>query len=183
MKVFSIVKTLDSNFIVKYKETWFELEENNNSKPDEEEQKVILYVFMELYEKTLANIIDELNNNIFKSDDDTFIPICYFVLSQLFIQVLEGVIYLHKHDPQLIHRDLKPPNILINKELDGRFVKIADYDLLTIHEFAEQTHSNNVGTLNYIAPEVSRSKIYDTKADVYSLGAIMDYLLDLNLNK
>jgi hypothetical protein len=175
MKVFSIVKTLDSNFIVKYKETWFELEEN--------EQKAILYVYMDLYEKTLAHIIDELNNKNFKSDDDTFIPICYFVLSQLFIQVLEGVIYLHKHDPQLIHRDLKPSNILINKELDGRFVKIADYDLLTIHEFAEQTHSNNVGTLNYIAPEVSRGKIYDTKADVFSLGAIMDYLLDLNLNK
>ncbi len=104
-------------------------------------------------------------------------------MSQLFIQVLEGVIYLHKHDPQLIHRDLKPSNILINKELDGRFVKLADFDLLTIHEFAEQTHSNNVGTFNYIAPEVSRGTKYDTKADVYSLGTIMENLFDLNVNK
>jgi hypothetical protein len=182
MKVFSIVITLDSNFIVKFKETWFELEENNNIEP---ERKAILYIYMDLYEETLAHIINELNNKIFKldDDDDTFKSICYFVLSQLFIQLLEGVIYLHKHYPPLIHRDLKPSNILINKELDGRFVKLADFDLLTIHEFAEQTHSNNVGTFNYIAPEVSKGKNYNTKADVYSLGAIMEYLFNLNLNK
>jgi serine/threonine protein kinase len=63
-------------------------------------------------------------------------PLGYYISSELFIEILESVDYLHKQ--KVIHRDLKPTNVLIT---NGRFVKIADFGLATIHEFERQSHT------------------------------------------
>jgi serine/threonine protein kinase len=58
-------------------------------------------------------------------------------------------------------------------------VKIADFGLATIHKFVEQTHKSDVEHIEYLAPEVFNGGIYDTRADIYSLGIILNGLFDI----
>jgi serine/threonine-protein kinase ULK/ATG1 len=60
-------------------------------------------------------------------------------------------------------------------------VKIADFGLMAIHNFSEQSHTIDKGTPKYMAPEVINNKKYDTKADIYSLGVIFLNLFDLEI--
>jgi serine/threonine protein kinase len=104
-----------------------------------------------------------------------------YIASELFLEILKGVSYLHSNKKhQVIHRDLKPENILISYGENGSFVRIADFGLATFHEFSDQSHTQNRGTGEYRAPEV-RTKKYDTKADLYSLGIIASELFNIDL--
>jgi serine/threonine protein kinase len=78
-----------------------------------------------------------------------------------------GIGYLH--DKGIVHRDLKPGNVFIE---DG-VVKIGDYGLskfITASRRSGQTES--VGTVHYMAPEISRGK-YDREIDIYAAGIIL----------
>jgi serine/threonine protein kinase len=77
---------------------------------------------------------------------------------------------------------LKPANILITDGINGRFVKLADFGLSVIHEFNDESHTQLLGTLKYMAPEVITSRKYDTKADIYSIGRIVEELFFLKDN-
>ncbi len=76
-------------------------------------------------------------------------PLVYYISSELFIEILESVDHFHKQ--KVIHIDLKPTNILITDGMNGRFVKIADFGLATIHEFEGQSHTKYSGTPKYRA--------------------------------
>jgi serine/threonine protein kinase len=89
-------------------------------------------------------------------------------------EIIECVNYLHGRN--VIHRDLKPANIFITNGTNGRFVKLADFGLSVIHEDIGQSHTQESGTNKYMAPEVMRSRKYDTKVDIYSLGIIAEEL-------
>jgi serine/threonine protein kinase len=106
----------------------------------------------------------------------------FYVSCELLKEIAEGLNFLHKHEPQIIHRDLKPSNILITHGIKQRFVKIADLGLVAIHKFAEQTHTQELGTPKYMAPEVLSGRSYDTKSDIYSLGVITQELFDIDIN-
>lgn len=85
------------------------------------------------------------------------------------LQCAEGVDYLHNMKPKaLIHRDLKPPNLLL--ERNGRLLKICDFgtacDLKTYM-------TNNKGSAAWMAPEVFEGSNYTEKCDVYSWGIIL----------
>jgi serine/threonine protein kinase len=67
--------------------------------------------------------------------------------------------------------------------MNGRFVKIADFGLATIHEFDGQTHTKYRGTQKYVAPEVLNSRKYDTKVDIYSLGFVLQELFNIDINE
>jgi serine/threonine protein kinase len=82
----------------------------------------------------------------------------------------------------IIHRDLKPANILITDGINGRFVKLADFGISVIHQYIDETHTQFSGTLQYMAPEVIKSRKYDTKADIYSIGIIAEELFFLKDN-
>jgi alpha-tubulin suppressor-like RCC1 family protein len=180
IKISQLLRKQKNEYLVDYKKTWIE---ESDDLLDGSERNVILYILMDLFEKTLDEILNEIRNLELKSENETYFPICYFVFCQIFIQVLEGVNYLHEQNPPLIHRDLNPKNILLDKKLSGRFVKIADFNLSTLHEFAEQSHTKDVGAPKYTAPEVIRSREYGIKADIYSLGVIMENLFDLDVNR
>jgi calcium-dependent protein kinase len=132
---------------------------------------------MELCDTTLENIMYEMEKDSNFKVDGILTPIGYYIASQLFIEILECVQHLHKHN--IIHRDLKPDNIMLKwNRHNKRFIKICDFGLIAVHAFTEQLHSSNRGQIKYMAPEVD-SKIYDIKADIYSLGVIFQQLLDV----
>jgi serine/threonine protein kinase len=109
-------------------------------------------------------------------------PIGYYIASQLLIEILQSVQYLY--DIDIIHRDLNPYNIMLNNESKRKtFIRVVDFGLMAIHEYADQAHSSNKGNIDYIAPEVFDENNYNTKADIYSLGVILSQLFDINIQE
>ncbi|WP_088069540.1 Stk1 family PASTA domain-containing Ser/Thr kinase [Gottfriedia luciferensis] len=81
----------------------------------------------------------------------------------------------HAHHFQIVHRDIKPQNILINK--DGN-VKVTDFGIATASTAATITQTNSVlGSVHYLSPEQARGGVANKKSDIYSLGIVMFELL------
>jgi calcium/calmodulin-dependent protein kinase I len=135
---------------------------------------------MELCLHTLKEIIIKLNEELNQKPFKFLSQLGYYIASELFIEVLECVSYLHKQN--IIHRDLKPSNILVTDGSNGRFLKLADFGLAVFHNSEDQTHTQGLGTMKYIAPEVLSSRNYDEKSDIYSLGVIIQDLFNIDLN-
>ncbi|CAK9277912.1 unnamed protein product, partial [Sphagnum jensenii] len=81
-------------------------------------------------------------------------------------QILRGLLYLHSHDPPIIHRDLKCDNIFVNGN-QGE-VKIGDLGLAAILRQAHAAHSV-IGTPEFMAPELYEEE-YNELVDIYSFG-------------
>lgn len=73
------------------------------------------------------------------------------------------------HRLKVVHRDLKPQNILINERCD---VKIVDFGISKMNTMSDLTRTGTVfGTPQYLAPELFRSSRADPRSDIYALGA------------
>ncbi|KAI9259901.1 serine/threonine-protein kinase pef1 [Sporodiniella umbellata] len=84
-------------------------------------------------------------------------------------QLLSGIAYCHNN--RVLHRDLKPQNLLINKNLQ---LKLGDFGLARAFGIPVNTFSNEVVTLWYRAPDVLLgSRMYSTSIDIWSAGCIM----------
>ena len=157
-----------------------QVSKRNHHKREEENKRLRLYIQMEYCSgKSLKNQyfggLRKLNSK---------------EIFNMFNQILNGLNYIHQCN--LVHRDLKLENILINRK---GILKISDFGLATIinkysHEqkqrlnktsrnivnrlskFKESELSFEIGTPLYFAPELQSSK-YDKKVDVYSLGIIL----------
>jgi serine/threonine protein kinase len=92
------------------------------------------------------------------------------VFQPIFLEILQGVKTLHKHD--IIHRDLKPSNIMITGSGD---IKILDFGLAKELCDEEKTSSlgDIIGTPLYISPEQVLNKDIDERSDLYQLGVIL----------
>ncbi|KAK4493563.1 hypothetical protein RD792_017800 [Penstemon davidsonii] len=90
-------------------------------------------------------------------------------------QILEGLSYLHRHDPPVIHRDLKCDNIFINGN-QGE-VKIGDLGLAAILQQARSAHSV-IGTPEFMAPELYEEE-YNELVDIYAFGMCLLELVTL----
>jgi serine/threonine protein kinase len=135
---------------------------------------------MECCCESLNEVIKQLSNELMGNNSEIMKTLCYFICCELLTEIIECVDYLHR--TKIIHRDLKPANILITDGINGRFVKLADFGLSVIHEFNDQSHTKCSGTFDYMAPEVMRTRKYDTKADIFSLGKIVENLFFLKNN-
>jgi len=83
-------------------------------------------------------------------------------------QLLKGISVVHEH--RILHRDLKPQNLLISKKGD---LKLADFGLARAFGIPVRGYSNEVVTLWYRAPDVLLgSKKYSTEIDIWSAGCI-----------
>ncbi|MDY6085588.1 MAG: Stk1 family PASTA domain-containing Ser/Thr kinase [Peptoniphilaceae bacterium] len=75
------------------------------------------------------------------------------------------------HDRDLVHRDVKPANILITK---GGDIKVTDFGIARITSSSTVTFTNNIlGTVHYISPEQAKGEPVDVKSDIYSLGVVL----------
>lgn len=81
----------------------------------------------------------------------------------------------HAHQNQIVHRDIKPQNILM--DADGN-VKISDFGIAMALSATSYTQTNSVlGTVHYLSPEQARGGAANKKSDIYSLGIVMFELL------
>ncbi len=79
----------------------------------------------------------------------------------------------HAHSRGIIHRDIKPQNIMLLK--DGT-IKVADFGIAAL-ENEMQESGQAVGSIHYIAPEQARGENPDARSDIYSLGIVMYEML------
>ncbi len=88
-------------------------------------------------------------------------------LSKYIIQVVEALQYLHKRN--VVHRDIKPENVLLF--LDGT-VKLTDFGFAIEIKPGEKI-TKQVGTLDYLSPEIVEGRSYDHTTDIWSLGVMI----------
>lgn len=86
------------------------------------------------------------------------------------IETTKGLEQLHNGDPQIVHRDLKSLNLLVNEKWE---VKVCDFGLSRFNTDSNmKTLVQMRGTFAYCAPEVYFGEQFSTKSDVYSIGII-----------
>ncbi|MDU2585129.1 MAG: protein kinase, partial [Anaerococcus prevotii] len=122
------------------------------------EGRKIYYIVMEYVEgQTLKDLIDEEGK---LSNHD---------IIDYSVQIAQAL--KSAHSSGIIHRDIKPQNILIDK---FGLAKVTDFGIARVSSNATITYTSSIlGTVHYISPEQAKGKIVDEKSDLYSLGAVM----------
>ncbi|TCT16948.1 serine/threonine-protein kinase [Natranaerovirga pectinivora] len=119
--------------------------------------KNVYYIVMELIEGiTLKEYIKEKGS---LSTEETI---------NLAIQVASGIEHAHKN--HIIHRDIKPQNIIISS---NGVAKVTDFGIARAASSVTIAAANVVGSVHYISPEQARGGYTDEKSDLYSLGISM----------
>ena len=92
-------------------------------------------------------------------------------------QLTDGI--AHAHESYIIHRDIKPQNIMIE---DNGLIKITDFGIAQALNATQLTQTNSVmGSVHYLPPEQASGKGSTIKSDIYSMGILMYELLTGNV--
>lgn len=95
----------------------------------------------------------------------------------IMIQLTSAVVHAHEHN--IIHRDIKPQNVLVK---DDGTVKITDFGIALAHDSVQLTQSDAVlGSAHYLAPETTRGETQTNQVDIYALGIVFFELLSGNV--
>ncbi|CAG2105915.1 unnamed protein product, partial [Medioppia subpectinata] len=161
------LRKLDSDFVVKYKNSWTEGKQ--------------LYIQMEYCSQTLASVLRDKQLVFGRQSAEAMNLYEYFICCEIFRELLQCVRYLHELNPPFIHRDLKPDNILISYTSgNNTFVKLGDFGSATVNSRTFKSQTQGAATFKYMAPEAYSHNKYGLKSDIYSVGAIGMKLFDVN---
>lgn len=80
----------------------------------------------------------------------------------------------HAHSNGIVHRDIKPQNILL---LEDGTIKVADFGIADLQSELPDVENEAIGSVHYISPEQARGLPVDARSDVYSLGIVMYEML------
>ena len=110
-------------------------------------------------------------------DSLLFHPPDNFVLSwdqrfKILRGIAAGLLYLHEEwEKVVIHRDVKASNVLIDSDMNGR---LGDFGLARLYDHGKNSHTTSVvGTIGYIAPELTRTGKASTSSDVFAYGVLL----------
>ncbi|PWZ03609.1 putative Cdk1-cyclin-dependent kinase 1 [Testicularia cyperi] len=125
-------------------------------------QESKLYLVFEFLDLDLRKYMDTIAR---QKNDEGMGP---EIVRKFTYQLIRGIYYCHAH--RILHRDLKPQNLLIDKEGN---LKLADFGLARAFGIPLRTYTHEVVTLWYRAPEVLLgSRHYSTAIDMWSVGCI-----------
>lgn len=89
------------------------------------------------------------------------------------VQILKGL--QHAHDKGIVHRDVKPQNIMV---LSDGTIKVTDFGIARFARSDQRTITDKaIGSVHYISPEQARGEKTDEKADIYSVGVMLYEML------
>jgi serine/threonine protein kinase len=94
--------------------------------------------------------------------------------SEILFQIAQGLNYLHSYG--VLHRDLKPDNIMLSDSSENATIKIMDFGLSKILAPQEKV-KDGFGTLSFVAPEVLIRQPYNKQIDIWSMGVTLYYML------
>ena len=97
------------------------------------------------------------------------------IIKDIIIQICEALKIIHENE--IIHRDLTPDNIFIDK---NNKIKIGDFGIAKILTTSNNYTISRIGKEHYFAPEIIKGEKYNNKIDIYSLGCIIYELFTLN---
>ncbi|KAF8023930.1 hypothetical protein BT93_F1204 [Corymbia citriodora subsp. variegata] len=139
----------------------------------EGEERILIYEYMD--KKSLNYFIFEIDRVNFEpsTDQEQSLLLTWQKRFDIIVGIARGLLYLH-HDSklQVIHRDLKTSNILLDGDLNP---KISDFGLARIFGASEKEARTKriIGTYGYMAPEYAFDGKFSLKSDIYSFGVLL----------
>ena len=153
-ELINILSTINNEYLIKYYNTFMVNDTLN--------------ILMEFAgNKDLKKFINEYKNKSEFIDEK--------IIRNIILQICKGLKEIHYH--KLIHRDLTPDNIFINK---NNQIKIGDFGISKALTSSHNYAKTRLGKSHYLAPEIERGIEYNNKVDIYSLGCILYELFTLN---
>lgn len=95
-------------------------------------------------------------------------------IADICIQLCDILIYLHGQECPIIHRDIKPQNIIVKP--DGK-ISLIDFDIARVYHPESRNDTQCIGTRTYAPPEQYGFSQTDARSDIYSLGVVLGWLL------